>query len=300
MKKGKIEEKIKYEIIKNPYTATGYASKTILWSFASTPINGQISSQMAPVSCRDSITHALKYGYSANSKRYLTVTGLGARYFRLIAWLKFPRKPITNDEWDDRIQVLKNGVHIVNLVEAHFGWPLTRMHTVKNSVVNTKTFMLVGSGRWHRAPVMVYLYILLLRMGKNKVISKCQTYDELYEFWTKKIAHGFPGGLNGYGHKSDASYIRKAAYYIPYLLSHFSQIFRGVSREDAWQGPSTRHNGGLVEFNRVLPYVHKNKGDAIKTKKNNGMVVPPIVIGRLYKILLAQGIYDKKQKTKAE
>lgn len=290
--------KHKYEIIPDSNTTTGYSTKTILWSFTTPPVKGKIASENLPTTCRDSLTNALKFGHKASRKRYANIMKLGIRYFRLIAWLK-GGPGTTQAYWDERVQVLKNGIHIVNLVEKEFGWPLTKLHTVKNSYQDTKTFMVTGSGKWHKAPVMVYLYVILLRMGKCQMIANCKTFDELYECWTNKLDQGFPGGTNGFGHTGDAKYIRTAAYYIPVLMRNFDQIFRGLDRKDTWTGKNVGYSAGLVSFNSALPSIHRMKGDIDKVEKN-GTYVHLTVLERLYQLLVAQGYYNKKPETETK
>ena len=60
-----------------------------------------------------------------------------------------------------------------NVIEKHYGWPLTRVYPLElikeqKAPVNSKFYYISASKRWIKAPAMLSLYTLLIRIASNE------------------------------------------------------------------------------------------------------------------------------------
>lgn len=135
-------------------------------------------------------------------------------------------------------RVVFAGVKLVNAYESKLGWPLTKMYKVKctEKVPAKNTFFYtVGSRRWIKAPALLSLYLLLLRLGHHHVIQKkaFRTYGTAYK--TLKAACK-RGSL-----PTDLSYFKTHGDQWMLILKNYERLFKNRTMTDLYI-PSQRYN----------------------------------------------------------
>lgn len=89
-------------------------------------------------------------------------------------------------------------VKIVNIFEKEAGWPLSKMYELSHEYDKMHMFMYVeGSKRWVKAPQLVSLYSLLLRLGhQSGEIGPFRTYNALVKAFKRAKKSPMPTDLH--------------------------------------------------------------------------------------------------------
>jgi len=121
------------------------------------------------------------------------------------------------------------GLRILNIMEKHNGWPLTKMHNVETitakgqgSQQNRRVFikMLEGSSKWLKSPHMISLFFLLVRLPTR--------HSRFIEIKNYKQLMGACKLFAGRSNNGDRYSVRNTIGFWNPLMSNFGKMFRGM------------------------------------------------------------------------
>jgi len=123
------------------------------------------------------------------------------------------------------------GLRILNIMEEHNRWPLTKMRNVETKITEpsqgykkrtTFTKMLEGSSKWMRSPHTLSLFFLLFRLSiRNLAFLKVENYDQF-----KQMCKTYSYGTATSGDKRN---VRGTIQFWDPLMGKFDQMFKGTS-----------------------------------------------------------------------
>ena len=164
-----------------------------------------------------------------------------------------------NEEWALR------GLAAMHAAEKCAGWPLTRMQKVEMGVSNQKAVYCRGSRRWIKAPYLLTLYILLMRMCADDRIQGFKDIDGLIKT------------INSISSlKRDNDQVRKTVGYWKALLLAYPEMFQKKKITYYWDTDRIKSDGygegiyRLCNNSTSFPELYKilsNKKRELETKK---------------------------------
>jgi hypothetical protein len=121
--------------------------------------------------CRESLCECVR-----QQLRGVSTRGIDIMKLRLLVWR---RVTPTIKTLAANMTIFKNqtqaGVKIVNTIEKHYGWPLTKLYHIKPNntwadqiSVNNDFYYVEASQRWMKSPHMLSLYTLLFRIAVSE------------------------------------------------------------------------------------------------------------------------------------
>ena len=134
------------------------------------------------------------------------------------------------------------GIKIINLYEGELGWPLTKIHFLENDISARHMFYyVVGSKRWIKAPALLSLYTLLLRLGQlthqaSKFSGKFTTFDGAIKALDKEAKKKHISG--------DISYYKQHKDKWMFFLSNYKRLFSKRDMSDLWS-PAQNHGSSF-------------------------------------------------------
>ena len=131
---------------------------------------------------------------------------------------------LANKKWAEK------SIKLLHIYEKIAGWPLTKPYKVKtDNGERTLLYYFLGSRRWVKAPYLLSLYILLVRLCKLENFDNFKTHDDLI-----KIVED----ISKRGKSSNISMDeRHALDTIPYwktIIGYYSDLFRKKKIEYYW------------------------------------------------------------------
>jgi len=226
----------------NPETSGfGFADDEFSWSLCDKSPEGKVEILTAPVYCRESLIDSFADLYSLgklhNSRNKL----------RLLA-----RVAAFEDQYDERRRLRKkfekicnHGLKNLNLVEAKYGWPLTKTYEAKlkfrvGQYAKVKVFskLFLASTKWKRSPHMISLFCLMVRVGNAQSIS-AKTYQDFEEVCKSSSSKG-----------RDVRSLKLSARYWPIIFGRSEELFAGLSVSDAFD----EKNYPCTGMKSLLPY----------------------------------------------
>jgi hypothetical protein len=135
------------------------------------------------------------------------------------------RNNLRNQKW------IENSVRLLHLYERIAGWPLTKTYKVKTDKDNIKLYYFLSSRRWIKAPYLMSLYILLIRIGKLEYLDDFKTYDDLTEI-VNKLSAGKQAQQAGCD--NDERYITNTFPYWKTIAENYGELFRKKKIEYYW------------------------------------------------------------------
>lgn len=163
----------------------GYSFEKMEFAYASAVENNAVMPCTPFEGCRESVTGLLRDQLMGTKQWDCHEIPLNKARFLL--YFRHPGEKVNRSAAQERFRkVVFAGVKLANAYESKLGWPLTKMYKVeiiqKISTKNT-FFYIVGSRRWIKAPALLSLYLLLIRLGHHHVIQKkaFKTYDTAFE-----------------------------------------------------------------------------------------------------------------------
>jgi hypothetical protein len=125
---------------------------------------------------------------------------------------------------------MKESVRMVNIFEKYMGWPLTRLSRVSNQTLGKKklstyytvVFAIQGSAKWLRAPQLLSLYLLIIRLGRFYTVTKkaFKSMDDLNELSKAISVRSQEGQANG-----DAKFFRGIKPHLLTVLDNRQTLF---------------------------------------------------------------------------
>jgi hypothetical protein len=137
---------------------------------------------------------------------------------------KFNKGLANQNKW------MKEGVRMVNILERKLGWSLTRLYKVEDKTLsgkflsNEKIYIhaLAGSAKWMRAPQLLSLYLLFIRLGRfhenTGVFTKFSDLSKLVNS-LKNVP-----GREGQGAR-DVDYLKRIEKYLEAILDNRQALF---------------------------------------------------------------------------
>jgi len=145
------------------------------------------------------------------------------------------------------------GLRILNIMERHSGWPLTKMLNVEtreippvNNDGKRAIFMrmLEGSDKWMKSPHMLSLFFLLYRLSTRS--SKYLTVKNYKQF--KEVCKEYSAGSATSGDKHN---VRNTILFWDTLMNDFDKMFKGLtarSNFDKRNYTDTYYNEGISKL----------------------------------------------------
>lgn len=137
-----------------------------LFAFVIPPKQGGIIEPITGmVYCRESLCE-----YIRQDVRGITDSEIDLNKLHMVIYRRVYARNITKGIKIFQNQVLA-GQKIVNVLEKHHGWPLTKIYPVsfadnqKDDIKNSSVYYIVAGKRWIKAPAMLSLYTLLFRIA---------------------------------------------------------------------------------------------------------------------------------------
>lgn len=145
--------------------------------------------------CRETFVgeYKRKFGVSGYTKGYEKMT---TRYLRVLVKFK-SEKQRGQTGFRSRVRVtnrwMKESVRMLNIIEKYLGWSLTKLYRVKDKMLGGKkisnecvvVYALTGSSKWLRAPQLMSLYLLFVRLGRfgesTRVFKSMDDLNALYK-----------------------------------------------------------------------------------------------------------------------
>ena len=128
---------------------------------------------------------------------------------------------LKNQKW------IENSIKFLHLYEKLAGWPLTKTHRVKTDNDDaTKLYYFLSSRRWIKAPYLISLYVLLIRIGRFDYFDKFKTYKDLTSVVDKLSKTTGP--------TTDERYIIETFKYWKTIATCYPDLFRKKKIEYYW------------------------------------------------------------------
>lgn len=186
------------------------------------PKNGHIDAAWNTQYCRDGIGSVMRDAIADGS--------LETDKLRLLfAWYAYNEKVAL--EWCGR------GLKCLHACEKLAGWPLTRLIRVKHGPKSPLVVYARASRRWMKAPYMVTLYILLMRMCDDRRWEKVKNFDDLIDIADKTDRNSF---------KRDGVHIRGTYKYWKAMILGYPHLFEQYKLSYYWDSdrvPGVSSNG---------------------------------------------------------
>lgn len=168
---------------------------------------------------------------------------------------------LNNAKW------MKESVRMLNILEKKLGWGLTRVYKCSDKCVDMPgayIYLFIGSPKWMRAPQLLSLYLLIIRLGRlhtrTKIFERFEDLEKLGEAFGKCKLSGQAG--------SDMSWFVNTSTWWGLMLDNVQELFFETSLTDNYIG-NTGQNG-IQEFVRGnMSASFKKKWANIKRRKTN-------------------------------
>lgn len=211
-----------------PYNAM-YLNNGFAFAHCSTVNKGVITQLTGFGACREGFTHQI----FADSKHRLSTS-------RLRCLVRTVTMTPGKDIKDQFGKQTKAGLEILNILEDHYNWPLTKMFDVNTTTLKTKrdqnprrgfVRLLVGSSKWLKSPHTASLFLLLFRLPtRHTSFLEIKDYEQLMETCRKYAGLPKPGSkVAAKKVGGDKNYVAKTIRFWGPLMSNLNRIFKGTT-----------------------------------------------------------------------
>lgn len=145
-----------------------------------------------------------------------------------------------------------------NVIEKHYGWPLTRVYPLElikrqTASVHHKFYYISASKRWIKAPAMLSLYTLLIRIAANEPKFKFR-----HKIKSMKSLFAVLDDLAGKATYPEITYYRVHGHNWRLMLDNYRKLFASRSMEDLYY---PKHGGYFFTegVNHLCDVVSKDK-----------------------------------------
>lgn len=183
----------------------------------------------------------------------------------------------------------KAGIKVLNILEDHYDWPLTKMFDVEpttHSVLGygkQRSFskLLVGSSKWRKSSHMLSLFLLLFRLPtRSAKFYKVENYEQLMELCRQYAGLPEPGSKGvAKAVSGDKHYIARTMKFWDPLMTNLDKMFKGMIAKRIFDkdGYHQRYrNEGIsklcgfqcsnTEINKRFAILAKNAGIKLPTR----------------------------------
>lgn len=258
MEKKKIELKLNDASI-TYVRETGSHFREPLFAFVTAPQNGKIETVTELTYCRESHCE-----YIRQELRHVRHYGIDFNRLHMLICRRVKHKSPTA-VMDFRNQVAA-AQKMLNVIEKHCGWPLTRVYTVKvtqKMPVSWQFYYVAASKRWIKAPAMLSLFTLLFRIAiaetKFKLRRRIRSMKSLF------------ATLDDLGERSsyhEVRYYSKHGHKWQLVLDNYRKLFGGRSMSDLYFPPG----GGYFFTEGINQLCDESSKDFVLNKTFSGIV----------------------------
>ena len=228
------------------------------FSFASAPKNGNVQQVTAFRTCREDLCEFVRCETQGKTNFGMCLTKL-----RMLKMMRLEPSIKTFTSIDRKMAA---GLKMVNIIEQHYGWPLTKVYPVelaniaKATAKRYRIHYIVGSKRWLKAPAMLSLFVLLLRIGANNITAilkqlKTNNLEDLIRILDD---------ITKRSRNSDIAYYREHGKTWLLVLKNYNRLFRRRTIQDFYF-PEDRTTGYL--YNEGIALLC-DRGSADRILKN--------------------------------
>lgn len=261
MKKSKI---LKLDL--GQYGYSMYASNGFAYAHCSNINKGVIKQLSGFGSCREGFTNRIFEDINRKNRR------LSNKRLRCLV------RTVSSGSYDDREKLFEKqteaGLKILNILEDHYNWPLTKMFSVASvsskpmsGYQPRKSFMklLVGSSKWLRSPHITSLFLLLFRLPTKRIgFSKVKSYKQLMELCRQFAGLPKPGSKDAPKRVGgDRYHVLKTMQFWDPLMANLNKMFKGMTSKNNFdRGNYERYYydegiSKLCKFNCNNPQINK-------------------------------------------
>lgn len=152
-----------------------------IFTFVSPPKDGIVKALTDLTYCRESMCE-----YVRQQLKKVSAYGINIKMLDIVVYRRVPVKlgPAVFQKQMEASQ------KILNTIESHYGWPLTKMHKVElygdqaKGNPGNEFYYVRATKRWIKAPSMLSLYLLLFRIGciekKHKFSKNITSFTSLF------------------------------------------------------------------------------------------------------------------------
>lgn len=252
----------------------GYGENSLLFAFCDKPdLKNKCHQKHLTVDCREEFCRQLiREINNKNNEFYGPIDMSKLRILIKRSFDKSALKPENHKKYISRLKMFKsditNGLKILNAYEKDNGWDLTKIITDKhNGSENQFIYLVEGSNNWLKAPFLLSLWSLMIRLG-IRVKTRKSNYESSKNVKSKLIKWSQKSKVN------DAQHVRDTIKYWDDLISYYPKIIgripnrRLFNEEHAIDGV-TRLCLNKMEVNKALYKnlisVHKSKEKSDET-----------------------------------
>ena len=207
-----------------------------LFAYVSPPKGGKVYAKTDFIFCRESFCEYLR-----TDLRGLTHFGININKLHMGLYRRLPSNPKTLDKTTANFhQEVLFALQIVNTIEQHYGWPLTRAYLLEidesqsDILPCNKFYYLTASKRWIKSPHMLSLYTLLIRIAATK--PKLRKPEEITSL---KTLFKYLDFLSARDHRQEVAFYHEHGAHWEIILSNYRKLFASRTMKDLYY-PNTK------------------------------------------------------------
>jgi len=224
------KKKLLLDLSESSHSITSYSGghfREPIFAFVTPAKAGAIRMLTDLTYCRESFCE-----YIRSDVRNISNNGIDLKKLHMTICRKVPLKGVEAGLKIFQDQVIA-GQRMVNAIEKHYGWPLTRVYPTTpvqhGTAANTRFYYITASKRWMKAPAMLSLFTLLFRIAasnrrfqfKNRIRSMKSLLKVLDEVAAK----------SSYG---EVAYYRTHGKRWKLVLDNYKKLFSKRSMKDLY------------------------------------------------------------------
>lgn len=253
-----------------PRNALGYPSPNPSFSWFGPKVEGKFVQVTGWHGCRETFASEVRRFNTGLSGGWHYERDLDARQTRIAVGRKHQNpkdesqaaKMLAAD-----IKWMKESVRLLNILEKYLGWGLTRVYKCSDECVNMKgayVYLFIGSPKWMRAPQLLSLYLLTIRLGRlhtrTKIFKRFEDLESL-DAACQKIRLGGQAA-------SDLMWFKNTNRWWKLMLDNVQELFFETPLKDNYR--ANMGTNGIQEFVRGnMSADFKRKWANIKRRKTN-------------------------------
>ena len=198
---------------------------------------------------------------------------------------------------DEKVRKFENqtkaGLKVLNILEDHYGWALTKMFDVGPTTYSMIGYgkqrgfskLLVGSNKWRKSSHIISLFLLLFRLPtRGTKFYKVENYEQLMELCRQYAGLPEPGSeAAAKSVAGDKYYVARTMKFWDPLITNLDEMFKGMTAKSIFNKEGYHQhyrNEGISKLCRFqCANTEINKRFAILAK-NAGIKLPTKIINR--------------------
>jgi hypothetical protein len=203
------------------HPSRSYPGDGLLFCWLGTPRNKTYQQSSTWHGCRETFTGELKRQVTGTAKEVVN-NKIDTRRLRIAVMRRSKVVNKSDSEKKDAFDTnwMCEAMRILNLFEKKLGWSLTSVAKVKGHSVHTdgsNIFVFAASCKWLRSPQLLSLYLLLLRLCRNKSFKKMNNFDDLPKVYDELLVIA--------GSNEDAKHFVLVYKYLHTILENCDELF---------------------------------------------------------------------------